>query len=298
MKVISFSILFLLISQVCFCDTLNLREFDYSKADSLALSLTKHFKSVDKLAQELTKDLETEHEKYRAIFRWVTNNISYNIANKNTDPKYTLKKQSALCAGYSNLILELCSSSNIKCKSINGYAKSFAKHIGKFNKINHSWNVVNLNGTWYISDATWAAGHVNGRRFTKEYDNFYFLSDPEQIKYNHFPEDNEWFLTENSFKLKMFEKLPIIKPPYFDLGITPEKELDGIIKNKLKFRFQSNQEIYRASLKFDREKEFRPIFIEKDEDGFYMIDMEFDDYIKGPCWLFFNGDAVMVFVKK
>jgi transglutaminase/protease-like cytokinesis protein 3 len=296
---IQFLILFLLLScKVCISDTLDIRKFDYSKADSIALSFTKKYKSPEKLAKALIENLTTEHEKYRVIFKWVTNNISYNIANKNIDCRYTLKKGSALCSGYSNLIFELCKIANLECKIVNGYAKSYPKHIGKFNRTNHAWNLIKLNNNWYISDATWAAGYVSGRRFTKEFNNFYFLANPDEIKFNHYPAENDWFLTDDIFSLKDFEKMPIFRTQYFNLGIKTDKVLNGLLKNRLRFKFTSDSEIFSSSIKFDREKEFRQIHLEKDSDGYYIINLELDRYLKGPCRIYLNRESVIVFVKK
>ena len=54
----------------------NLNESDFSKADSIAFSHKGHsLRNLPVLTHQLTKDLTTDVEKFRAIFTWVCTNI-------------------------------------------------------------------------------------------------------------------------------------------------------------------------------------------------------------------------------
>lgn len=47
-------------------------------------------------------------------------------------------------------------------------------------------------------------------------DEFYFLTDPEDHIYQHFPDDEEWQLLKDPIHLYEFIRLPVIKSPFFN----------------------------------------------------------------------------------
>jgi hypothetical protein len=89
---ISIIILFFLTTFILFGQNSDLQNYDYAKVDSFVLSFPKtRYKSHEQLAYDLTKEFSSEHEKFRAIYRWITNNISYKWKFYGTDPKKILK---------------------------------------------------------------------------------------------------------------------------------------------------------------------------------------------------------------
>jgi transglutaminase/protease-like cytokinesis protein 3 len=48
-------------------------------------------------------------------------------------------------------------------------------------------------------------------------DEFYFITDPEDHIYQHFPDDPKWQLLECPITLTEFINLPIVKSPFFAL---------------------------------------------------------------------------------
>lgn len=276
---------------------INLRSFDYSLADSIALNCNENFKETSELSYVLTKDLKTEHEKFRSIFRWVTNNIAYSYSAQKVEPIYVLKKKKAICSGYSNLLADLCKHANLECEVVVGYAKSLDKSIGKLKEINHAWNAIKLNGDWYLVDATWAAGYVEKRKFTKAFDEYYFLTKPNEFMYRHYPEDSKWFLTETPFKKREFEKMPMRTEKFFSMGIEEVIELKGEVKNKLKYEFKTDEPVSRISIKFERQRDFTQIeFIEKD--GVYSIYVNLKNFPSGYFYLYFNGSQILKMKRK
>jgi hypothetical protein len=298
MKITLTFILTILISGFSLATSVDLRHFDYTRADSIALSLNRKFSSTEKLAEKLTNDLSTEHEKFRSIFRWVADNIEYSYSQRSTEPKYVLKKRAAVCSGYSNLLKELCDISGIECEVINGYAKSFEnKDIGKFDKTTHAWNAVKLNNEWYLVDATWAAGYVTGRRFTKEFNNFYYLTDPDIFIYRHLPEDSKWTFSTKEISLKEFGKMPIYKDEFFNLGIIEIEPIDGQIKNRLRYKFQSDQLVTRISYYFERERKFHEVGF-TENDNIYEFEIEFEKTQSGQLLLYVNRECILGLLKK
>ncbi|PIK39326.1 putative kyphoscoliosis peptidase-like [Apostichopus japonicus] len=86
------------------------------KIDNHALKAPKNIKTdVSKLVTYLIKPASNDLQKYRAIVRWISDNIAYDVDvffNRNTplssDPMEALKKGAAVCAGYSSLFQLMC----------------------------------------------------------------------------------------------------------------------------------------------------------------------------------------------
>lgn len=203
--------------------------YNYSRIDKHALNTPKHVESsIETLAKYLIKPAKNDLEKVRAIYRWITANISYNTGAYfsgiygSTSAEDVLESRSSICEGYSDLFFELAKIAGIEVVKISGYAKGYSYKIGdKFTgTTNHSWNAVKINGKWRLIDSTWGSGYVNEfGNFVREYDEFYFLTPPEYLIYTHFPEDKKWQLLPNPITKEQFEGLPFVKPPFFKNGL-------------------------------------------------------------------------------
>ncbi|MFT7251211.1 MAG: hypothetical protein ACI9FW_000938 [Flavobacterium sp.] len=222
---------------------------DFREADKAAISLYGNdLKSLPILAYNLTHSLPSDVEKFRAIFMWVSTNIEndYNYYLKNTKERNRLKKDSialnnwnkkfsvkvfkkllkekkTVCTGYAYLIKELSDLSNIKCEMIDGYGRTVNDNNKDSFVPNHSWNAVWLNNKWYLCDATWASGVFDLDKYVFEfnYNDGYFLSNPEMFATNHFPLDSKWLLTEKENKLSEFLKAPFVYRDAFKHEIMP-----------------------------------------------------------------------------
>jgi len=61
---------------------------------------------------------------------------------------------------------------------------------------NHSWNAVHIDGSWFLLDCHWATRHDDTDDVKYDYDDFYFLTDPGEMIFSHFPKDPAWQLLE------------------------------------------------------------------------------------------------------
>ena len=78
----------------------------------------------------------------------------------------------------------------VECVSC--YAKWVGYEPGKIlNKTDHEYNVIKLDNKWYPIDSTWGTGHIEGKKFIKSYNEFYFLVDPKLLIKTHFPADEK-----------------------------------------------------------------------------------------------------------
>jgi len=216
----------------------DLRAFDYSKADSIALNFPKaKYKSSAEIVGPLISGLQTEHERVRVIYRWITDNITYSYSNRTIDPNKVLKKRKAVCIGYAVLFKEMLKNAGITSEIVTGYTKTEIKNIGmKLKKPDHAWNAVKINQEWYLIDVTWAAGHRDAKtkKFNKMHDPVNFLTPAETFVKKHLPVEEKWQLLAEPVKKKDFIRAPLyysewLKCDYRD--IMPEK---GFIKLRMK----------------------------------------------------------------
>lgn len=106
----------------------------------------------------------------------------------------TLKINSGVCRHYARLFEILCVINGIQCRTAHGFAdeniakvqrKAKRERFFTFKK-GHAWNVVSLDGQWYICDPTWASGIVGKKKalskikFSRKYNPDYYL-----IPYEH-----------------------------------------------------------------------------------------------------------------
>lgn len=229
------------------------KSIDFTRADNIAkLNEGQGLENLPILSYKLTHKLKTDVEKFRAIFYWVCNNIkadsyqdskvikarkklkndslAYIQWNNNHKKKFfkrLLKQKRTVCTGYAYLIKELCFFANIECKIIDGYGRNFENNAESLDLVNHSWNTVKLNNKWYLCDATWASGYSDSKgNFTKEYNNGYFLSEPNLFEKNHIPENK-----------KTSEISPLVYGETFMLNIEP------ILPSKMKINCKKGDEI-------------------------------------------------------
>jgi hypothetical protein len=219
---------------------------DFSKADSIAARYPGHsVTDLYSLSWKLTNALATEQEKFRAIYKWVCDNIEndYSLFQKNQRQRQKLKDTEALarwnrkithevfetlrlkhktvCTGYAYLLRELAAYAGISCEIIDGYGRNAIANIGGQGRPNHSWNAVYLNNKWYLCDATWSSGAIDleKRSFVRKYDDSYFLLEPALFVRNHYPLDSAWILFDQKPTLHQFLNRPLMYGNAFDFKI-------------------------------------------------------------------------------
>ena len=85
---------------------------------------------------------------------------------------------------------------------------------------NHSWNAVYIDGEWRFIDCTWGSGYLaqNGK-FHRQFDEFWFLTDPEIFIYDHFPIHPIWQLLEEPIDIEEFNHKPSLTEKSRELGL-------------------------------------------------------------------------------
>lgn len=176
------------------------------------------------LTQYLVNPFDKQEEKVRAIYRWITTNIEYDIvayrARQQSDlkPEDILRDRKCVCGGYANLFKSMVELAGMEAEFITGYSKGYNYQIGKvFDDNNmHAWNAVKLDGRWNLLDATWGAGYINDdMQFVPAPNDYYFLSPPEQFIESHYPSDFTWQLLDRKVSRREFEESAYLRPAFF-----------------------------------------------------------------------------------
>ncbi len=232
------------------------------QVDNFVLTVT-YKDDYIKLAKDLTSRWYDDKLKLRAIFKWVTNNIEYdyrfiNNGKEITEPecderfdcaitlrewenrylKRILKTKRAVADGYCRLIKMLCELSNIQNEVIHGYLKSKPYQVGNNMSVNHCWNAVMIDTTWYYLDASKAAGYCSedeetGRllKFVKNYQDYYWLLRFDRLSRTHYPKKG-MFVEPTSLSREQFFNKPFFYTPEILQNISEIIPLTGVLKVK------------------------------------------------------------------
>ena len=224
---------------------------DFSSIDRKVRDIP--FSDTKTLAGKLSSMGKTDREKVRAIFRWITDHIDYNVKifNRNNispglfyeEPDDSsaslpslnervsakvLNKRIAFCDGYSRLFKTLCDFSGIKSEIITGYARTNFNRSGRFN-VNHTWNAVFLDSSWHLLDVTWASGFISYGQYIRQYNDYYYLTPPEQFIRDHYPEDTRWALMNDPPFYREYNQSPFRYFGFIKAGINSYLPAKGVI---------------------------------------------------------------------
>lgn len=202
----------------------------WQEADAHALNAPRRAeRGVDRLADYFLQAAETDEEKARMIYRWMTDRIAYDTdaffmgSISNTEAMEVLRFRKAVCSGYAVLFQELAEAMDLEVRIITGHSKGYGFDPRKVSTLadNHAWIAARINGNWELIDPTWGAGHIpaDSRDFVKQFSGFYFMADPKKIIYTHFPSDPQWQLLDEPVDSDTYLNMPQITTLFYQIGM-------------------------------------------------------------------------------
>lgn len=242
---------------------------DYSAIDNRARN-TPYNGDLKQLVSELTTDCTSQIEEARAIFVWITHNISYDYKaynkgkgkpfrckGKNCNEKLikwenkhierTLRKKKAVCSGYSALFKRMCDYAGIQSSVISGYTKDKPSQVGRMGELDHAWNAIKIDDNYYYLDATWASGFCTVDKkgkldyFVRKFKEYYWLTPIDKFSRNHYPDEEFW--ADLAVPEVVYKNTPYIKNTYISSMeiISPSTGIINIKKGdtlqfKIKFK--------------------------------------------------------------
>ena len=113
--------------------------------------------AVSKKAAELCKDCESDEQRVVALYNYIAGHYSFDakladsisagkVCKYIPDTAATLGSDTGICYDLASLFAAMCRSQGIPCSLTKGYA----------GRNYHAWNKVNLGGSWYQIDLTYA----------------------------------------------------------------------------------------------------------------------------------------------
>lgn len=259
---------------------------NFELVDSKVSLYPKHYASAESLAAQIEKDFSSEIDKVRAIYKWLTLNINYdietyyngqsrvNFSYSNQEDlnrkltainmhtiNQTLRTNKAICEGYAQTFRKVSELVGIPSLFISGYSKST---IGDIDNIpqqeDHAWNGVKINGKWYLLDATWGAGHTQDNEWVQKFDDYYFLTEPEEFAFTHLPKESGFLFTDKKITTEEFYSTPIFKKAFFLNKLQLLAPLQGklVIKTNDSITFKMGKITENMSLHYAYRTNMRP----------------------------------------
>ena len=116
---------------------------------------------VSRVLSSLALDGKSQKEKIDAIYNYLIRNVKYvsdaELADESNVIKYSsyaaLVQHNAVCQGFAGAFYRLCLESGIDSRIVSSDA------------MNHAWNIVELDGSYYHLDATWDINWPNAPRY-------------------------------------------------------------------------------------------------------------------------------------
>ena len=209
---------------------------DYSAIDRYVKSLSIPVSmSYADAVKRITATCRNDKEKVRALFDFMSFNISYNTAKIQTGTitlpsgglqayyekiaGETWKDRNGVCEGYGRLFVELCKAAGLDGEYISGNNKKFQHTYGKAYG-NHGWNVVHVGDENILLDSCWGAGTVDGNEFTHRFADWWFDVDPYIMIFSHYPSDPKYQYLSPAVSKEKFDTLPRIDPTVTKAGLS------------------------------------------------------------------------------
>ncbi|KAF6762989.1 kyphoscoliosis peptidase [Ephemerocybe angulata] len=178
--------------------------YDFSAVDHHASLFPKHnIQSLATLARDLTEPFQSETEKARAIYTWLSHNIIYDVQAffsgnlQHATPESTVRSGLAVCDGYAGLFMHLAKLAGIRQVSkVTGHGKGFGYAPLQPGQplpppeLNHAWNRICLDDEWRLIDACWGAGNLNGSVWDQRLNPYWFTADATEFGKQHYPMDD------------------------------------------------------------------------------------------------------------
>lgn len=212
----------------------------YARIDAHAIAAPAEVeRSAGALAAYLASAAQGDSEKVRAIFRWMTDRIDYDVERlragriEAVSPDDVLRTRRSVCSGYADLFCKLAAACGIEAVPISGYAKGVGYEVGSSfsGPTDHAWNAARVDGRWRLIDCTWGAGTVGpDLRFERRFRPFFFMTPPERLIYTHFPSEARWQLIDPPVSQERFERMAHMRAGAFDLGLVPIDPSEGWIE--------------------------------------------------------------------
>ena len=164
-----------------------------------------------------------DYEKVTFIHDFIASLVCYDhdgvyVYNTEVPDDYptVLRLRKTKCSGYANLFYEMCTRADLVCEIVSGYARGLGWSAkDKVTETNHSWNMVQIKGVWYLVDCTWDAGSETGGVRNEKCSHVWLFVYPKDFIHTHLPLNSQMQMLEKPVSAGEFKKLEYADPLFF-----------------------------------------------------------------------------------
>jgi transglutaminase-like putative cysteine protease len=178
--------------------------------------------SIESVGHYLAANEENTFLLAKAVHDFAANRVAYDAPALAVgdyppqDAETVFRERIGVCAGYARLVRAIGLVAGLEIVYVVGDARVGENPDPAGD--GHAWNAIRIEGSWYLMDATWAAGSVAGTTFTKRYESETFLAPPEVFGIRHFPDEPRWQLRDQPLTRGQFNRQPMMGARFFAHG--------------------------------------------------------------------------------
>ncbi|KAL3866303.1 hypothetical protein ACJMK2_043610 [Sinanodonta woodiana] len=215
------------------------------------------------LVKYLTTGLVNDVEKVRALFMWMGSHqhlstVYWDASEDSPIGCWQLQSMGRL--SYNDFFVRLCKEANLPCVAIQGVVKAMHYAVGmrdeELKSFQGEWVAVYVAKGWRLIVPIWAfsavAGFTDGNWMEVERDgeavfqrdesfpgqhithlnDDYFLTDPNRLIFECFPEKQEWQLLKEPWSFEKFADVPLCHIQYFEQDMSIIGKFSGRLKSE------------------------------------------------------------------
>ncbi len=208
-----------------------------------------HEVSPESVAKYIASRESDPFLRVKALHDYVADRIAYDapaLARGEYPPQdvdTVFKTRVAVCAGYATLLSKMGEYTGDEIVYISGDSRGLG---GDVSGGGHAWNAAKIEGRWYLLDATWSAGSVEGTTFKKQYSTGYLFTPPSIFVHDHYPDNASWQLLKEPVSKGDFVRMPVLKPTFFARGyelISPKRSQVSTSQDKFQIALTSKKNV-------------------------------------------------------
>lgn len=153
-------------------------------------------------------------QRVKALHDWVVTRLRYDHASltgtrKPQDARSVFDSRTGVCEGYARLLVELGKHTDTRIVYVTGDVRN---DDGSLAPIGHAWNAVEVQGAWYVMDATWDDATMSDG--SESYSTDYLFIPPEVAGLDHFPDEARWQLRSTPLSRAAFLRQALARPGF------------------------------------------------------------------------------------
>lgn len=196
--------------------------------------------SLESVGKSIAAREKEPFKRVKLLHDWVVTRYTYDREALRTlkippqDAATVFAKRVAVCEGYARTLVALGKASGDEIVYLTGDVR---EEDGAAAPIGHAWNAVQVNGSWYLLDATW--DDPVSKDGEAQYQTDYLFIPPSLAVFDHLPDEPKWQLLKAPLSRGDFLRQPLARPSLAREGLTlvsPERstvEVDGPLQIEL-----------------------------------------------------------------